>query len=58
MAQTLDEFVVEVKIEIDQFEKEYRKKAETSKHYPLKLDNDNVGLWREFFFGYLNGDGV
>lgn len=59
MAQTLDEFVEEIKTNIDLFAEEYKKKAETEgEYYPLEFGDDNDGLWREFFFGYLNGGGV
>ena len=45
MAQTLDEFVEEVKTGIDAFAVEYRKKAKTEgEYYPLEFGDDNDGF--------------
>lgn len=54
MAQTLDQFSQEIKERLAEFEAVYRKKAdENPEHYPLSLDDNNAGLWFEFFSGYL-----
>ena len=59
MAKTLDEFVEEVKTGIDDFEREYRGKAENEgEDYPLEFSGDNDGLWLEFFSEYLSGYGL
>lgn len=50
MAQTLDEFVAEVKRDIDAFAATYRAQHLINpEHYPLQLGDDNSGLWLEFF---------
>ena len=56
MAQSLDKFIKEMKIDIDNFEKEYRKMAETDKNYPLKMEDGNEGLWLEFFIEYVTNE--
>lgn len=59
MSQSLDDFVHEVKSEIEKFEAAYREKAASNpEHYPLTLPDDNAGLWLEFFVNYMEGGGV
>ena len=57
--KTLDQFVLEIKTEIDNFAAEYRAKAEKEcDYYPIEFPDENEGLWIEFFIGYLNGGGL
>lgn len=54
MAQNLDQFIAEVKADIEGFAAEYRKQhAANPEHYPLELGDDNEGLWAEFFMDYM-----
>lgn len=54
MAQSLDDFMSELRKNADGFEDAYRKKvAENPDHYPLSLPDDNAGLWLEFFIGFV-----
>lgn len=54
MALSLEEFVTEVKAEIEAFAAEYRAQhAENPEHYPLALGDDNEGLWAEFFMDFM-----
>lgn len=53
MAASLEQFVAELKIDIEKFEAAYRAKHEKNpEHYPLALTEDNEGLWFEFFITY------
>ena len=55
MAQNLDDFLLEAKEEIVNFEKMWRKKnAENPEIYPLEMPDGNEGLWWEF----LHNNGV
>jgi len=50
MAQTLDQFIQEVKEALVTFEANYRKQNEEyPEECPLELPDDNKGLWWEFF---------
>lgn len=54
MAQTLDEFIAEVKVDIEAFAAEYRaQNAANPEQYPLKLGDNNDGLWLEFFSDFM-----
>ncbi len=54
MSQSLDQFVAEVKNDIEGFATEYRAQHATNpEHYPLTLSSDNAGLWLEFFVDYM-----
>jgi hypothetical protein len=55
---SLDAFVKETQKDILKFAEEYRKKHnETPEQYPLVLNEDNAGLWFEFFMEYCqNGE--
>lgn len=54
MAQSLDQFVEEVKADIEAFEADYRAHhAKNPEHYPLELGDDNAGLWGEFFIDFM-----
>lgn len=49
MAQTLDEFLREVREDLVAFDKWWRKKnSEDSKQYPMEMTTGNEGLWWEF----------
>ncbi|MFW5300896.1 hypothetical protein ACOAMY_16385 [Pseudomonas aeruginosa] len=44
MAQSLDEFIEEMKKDLESFASEYRKShAENPEHFPLVLDDNNEG---------------
>ena len=59
MAQTLDEFVAEVREGIDDFERKYKEKSKQEpEYYPLEMPDDNDGLWAEFFFAYITSGEV
>lgn len=36
----------------------YAEHMENPEHYPLTLEEDNSGLWLEFFLQYLSGESV
>ena len=49
MAQTLDEFLREVREDLVAFDKWWRKKnSEDSEQYPMEMTTGNEGLWWEF----------
>lgn len=57
MAQNLEQFVAEVKVEIEDFAADYRRQhAANPEHYPLDLGDDNEGLWIEFFMDFMTRD--
>lgn len=60
MAQTLDEFVEEVNATIEAFNEEYRVRSVVMgvDKYPLTMEDGNEGLWREFFYSFMDGNGV
>lgn len=52
---SLDEFLVELKKDVDSFEKTWRDgNKRNSKFYPLELGEENDGLWYEQFITYLS----
>ena len=54
MAMSLDEFMKELRANVDGFESAYRKNVEAKPdHYPLILQDGNEGLWQEFFYQYM-----
>jgi hypothetical protein len=54
MAQTLEQFVEEVKVDIEAFAAEYRAShAANPEIFPLELGDDNAGLWLEFFTDFM-----
>lgn len=54
MAQSLDQFVEEVRADIEGFAAEYRAQhAANPEHYPLELGDNNAGLWIEFFVDFM-----
>ena len=54
MSQTLDEFVAEVRSDLEGFVVEYQAQhAKDPERYPLVLGDDNAGLWLEFFVEYM-----
>lgn len=54
MAQSLDEFMSELRGSADKFEAAYREKAAANpEQYPLSLPDNNAGLWLEFFLGFM-----
>ncbi|WP_274644163.1 hypothetical protein [Pseudomonas serbica] len=54
MAQTLEQFVAEVKVDIEAFAAEYRAShAANPEIFPLKLGDNNDGLWLEFFTDFM-----
>lgn len=54
MAQTLEQFVEEIKADLAVFAAEYRKQHEANpEQYPLVLADDNSGLWFEFFSDHV-----
>jgi phage head maturation protease len=61
---TLDEFVKEIHKDIEKFKLQYlaaheKAKAQgTEEYYPLEMEEDNSGLWFEFFMEFYEGDGV
>lgn len=56
MAQSLDEFIEEMKKDLESFASEYRKShAENPEYFPLVLD-DNDGLWLEFLVDHATRD--
>ena len=58
MAQSLDQFMTDVRRAANEFEVQWRtKNAATPEQYPMILPTENEGLWFEFFFDYLrNGE--
>lgn len=56
MAQTLEQFVEEIKADLEVFATEYRKQnAANPEQYPLVLPDENSGLWFEFFSDHVIG---
>ncbi|CAM3836175.1 hypothetical protein VRRI112168_02385 [Vreelandella rituensis] len=54
MALHLEQFVAEVKTDIDAFAADYKAQhAANPEHYPLELNDDNAGLWTEFFMDFI-----
>lgn len=54
MTQSLEQFVAEVKADIEGFAADYRAQhAAAPEQYPLELNSDNTGLWLEFFVDYM-----
>lgn len=54
MAQTLEQFIAEVKVDIEAFAADYRAShAANPEHYPLELGDNNDGLWLEFFTEFM-----
>lgn len=59
---SLDEFVEGIHIEVEKFKEDYLKKREEhiargiGEYFPLELEEDNAGLWYEFFFSYSQGE--
>lgn len=52
---SLDEFLVEIKKDVDSFEKTWRDgNKENPEFYPLELDEENDGLWHEQFIAHLS----
>lgn len=57
MAKSLDEFIEEMKKDLESFASEYRKShAENPEHFPLVLDDNNDGLWLEFLVDHATRD--
>ena len=55
MAQTLDEFLKEVKEDLVEFEKWWRKKnSENPEQFPMEMTTGNEGLWWEFLQGNID----
>ena len=53
MAQSLDEFIAELKTQVEQFASQYREcHARHPEMFPLSMDSGNEGLWMEFFFEF------
>lgn len=53
MAQSIDDFMAELRADVDKFETDYRKKAEENpEHYPLEMKDGNEGMWFECFLTY------
>lgn len=51
----LDSFVKEIQDDIVKFAEEYRKKhAKDPENYPLEFNENNSGLWLEFFLMFCN----
>ena len=54
VALTLDNFVEEVKVDIEAFAADYRKQhLANPEQFPLELGADNAGLWTEFFMDFM-----
>ena len=52
---TVDEYVSEYKDALDRFQQYWIKQNRTNPEtFPLKLDEDNRGLWSEMFEFFLN----
>ncbi|WP_323016381.1 hypothetical protein [Castellaniella sp.] len=52
---SLDEFAGELNEQVAEFERRYRARHEHSPSmYPLEFDEDNSGLWFEFFVGFCS----
>jgi hypothetical protein len=57
MAQSLEQFVAELKANVDEFSIDYLKgNAANPEHYPLELGGDNAGLWFELFIDYVTSN--
>lgn len=57
MTVSLDQFVAEVKADIEAFAERWRKDhAESPETYPMELPDDNAGLWSEFFMEFMHRD--
>jgi hypothetical protein len=57
MAINLDQFVTDMKIDIEAFAADYRAEhAVNPEQYPLELGDDNAGLWVEFFMDFITRD--
>lgn len=55
---SLEYFIKETHKELDEFKKAYEEKSKKNPdHYPLTLNEDNSGLWIEFFINYVT-DGI
>tara|TARA_R110002124_G_scaffold128157_8_gene288582 strand:+ start:7640 stop:7825 length:186 start_codon:yes stop_codon:yes gene_type:complete len=54
MALSLDAYVASVQKNIVLFAEQYRAQhKDNPDNYPLVLENDNAGLWNEFFIDHL-----
>lgn len=54
MAQNLDQFVADIKTDIEAFAADYRARHEENpEHYQLELGDNNSGLWIEFFVDFI-----
>ena len=54
-SQSLEQFLAEMRQDLVDFEKSYRKSHEENpEHFPLTLDGDNTGLWLEFFVDHVS----
>jgi hypothetical protein len=53
MATSLEDFVEEMKGDIDKFADAWRKKnAENPEYYPMSFGKDNDGMWFESFMTF------
>jgi hypothetical protein len=54
MGQSLEQFVAEVKADIEAFAADYRAShAANPEHYPLEMRDNNDGVWLEFFTDFM-----
>jgi hypothetical protein len=53
MGKSLSSFIKEIKIDVVEFEKQYKENnIQNPEQYPLIMTDDNEGLWFEFFVGF------
>jgi len=53
MAQSLDEFIADMKTQMEQFSSQYREcHARHPEMFPLTMETGNEGLWMEFFLEF------
>lgn len=54
MSQSLDQFVDEIRADIEKFAADYRRQhAVNPDHFPLVMPEDNAGVWLEFFVDFM-----
>jgi hypothetical protein len=59
MSKTIYQFVNETKKQLDDFQLFWcLQNIENPDQYPMKLDNDNDGMWNELFIAYLESNNV
>ena len=56
--KTLDDFMLELRRDVDSFEKDWRANHKKKpKEYPLSFEAENTGMWWEQFMAHLSMNG-